>query len=125
MRSASPARTAACSGARRAGSVNGIDLGYVGEIAGVDPAPARALLEAGFVVVVAPLAIDVAGGGALNCNADTAAGALAGALRADAYVVITNVAGRPARPGDPDSVISRLTVAEAEATSPTAPSPKG
>jgi acetylglutamate kinase len=102
-------------GARRAGSVNGIDLGYVGEIAGVDPAAPRALLDAGFVVVVAPVAIDVGGGGALNCNADTAAGALAGALQADAYVVITNVAGVRRDPDDPDTVISRLTVAEAEA----------
>ncbi len=98
----------------RAGSVNGIDLGYVGEISGVDPAAARALLDAGFVVVVAPLAIDVAGGGALNCNADSAAGALAGALGADAYIVITNVAGVRRDPADPDSVISRLSVAEAE-----------
>src|ERR1700686_3003534 len=49
-------------GARRAGAINGIDLGYVGEIAGVDPAAPRALLNAGFVVVVAPVALDVAGG---------------------------------------------------------------
>jgi len=101
-------------GARRAGVLGGVDLGY-GEIAGVDPAPARALLEAGFVVVVAPLALDVHGGGALNVNADTAAGALAGALRADAYVVITNVAGVRRDRADPDSVIPRLTTAEAEA----------
>lgn len=101
-------------GARRAGAVNGIDLGYVGEISGVDPAAARALLAAGFVVVVAPLALDVDGSGALNCNADTAAGALAGALRADAYVVITNVAGVRRDLADPDSVIERLTVAQAE-----------
>jgi acetylglutamate kinase len=101
-------------GARRAGSVGGVDLGYVGEICGVDPAPARALLEAGFVVVVAPLAIDVEGGGALNCNADTAAGALAGALRADAYVVITNVAGVRRDQHDPGSVIPRLSLDEAE-----------
>src|SRR5947209_14425348 len=101
-------------GARRAGAINGVDRGYVGEISAVDPAAPRALLEAGFVVVVAPLALDVAGGGALNCNADTAAGALAGALRADAYVVITNVAGVRRDPGDPGSVIPRLTLAEAE-----------
>jgi len=102
-------------GARRAGVLGGVDLGYVGEIAGVDPSPARALLEAGFVVVVAPLALDVQGGGALNVNADTAAGALAGALRADAYVVITNVAGVRRDRDDADSVIARLTTAEAEA----------
>ncbi|MBV9408578.1 MAG: acetylglutamate kinase [Candidatus Eremiobacteraeota bacterium] len=100
--------------ARRAGAVDGVDLGYVGEIASVDPAAARALLDAGFVVVVAPLGTDVAGGGALNCNADTAAGALAGALGADAYVVITNVAGVRRDLHDPGSVIPRLTVAEAE-----------
>ncbi len=102
-------------GARRVGAVNGVDLGYVGRIEGVDPALLRALLEAGFVAVVAPLALDVAGGGALNCNADTAAGAIAGALRADAYVVITNVAGVRRDLHDPGSLIPRLTVAEAEA----------
>ncbi|HEV3087222.1 MAG TPA: acetylglutamate kinase [Candidatus Elarobacter sp.] len=101
-------------GARRAGTLGGIDLGYVGDIAGVDPAAARALLDAGFVLVVAPLAVDVDGGGALNVNADTAAGALAGALRADAYVVITNVAGVRRDVDDPASIIPRLTVAEAE-----------
>lgn len=101
-------------GARRAGTLGGVDLGYVGDVAGVDPAVARALLGAGFVVVVAPLALDVDRGGALNCNADTAAGAIAGALRADAYVVITNVAGVRRRRDDADSVISRLTVAEAD-----------
>ena len=100
--------------ARRAGAVDGVDLGYVGEIAAVDPAAARALLDAGFVVVVAPLGTDVTGGGPLNCNADTAAGALAGALGADAYVVITNVAGVRRDLHDLGSVIPRLTVAEAE-----------
>ena len=100
-------------GARRAGAIGGVDLGYVGEITAVDPAAARALLDAGFVVVVAPLALDVDRGDALNCNADTAAGAR-GALLADAYVVITNVAGVRRSVDDPDSVIPRLSVAEAE-----------
>jgi len=101
--------------ARRAGRVDGVDLGYVGEIEHVEPAAVRALLEAGFVVVVAPLALDAADGAALNCNADTAAGAVAGALAADAYVVITNVAGVRRDRDDPNSVIPRLRVAQAEA----------
>ncbi len=87
--------------ARRAGSINGVDLGFVGEIATVDPAPVAALLDAGFVVVVAPLGLDADGGGALNCNADVAAGAIAGALQADAYVVLTNVAGVRRELADP------------------------
>ena len=43
--------------------------------------------------MIAPLGLDRAAGVALNLNADTAAGAIAGALQADAYVVLTNVAG--------------------------------
>ena len=101
--------------ARRAGAINGVDLGYVGEIADVDPTSLIALVDAGFVVVVAPLGTDVDGAGALNCNADVAAGAIAGALRADAYVVITNVAGVRRDVDDPATVIPRLTIAEAEA----------
>jgi len=101
--------------ARRVGSVNGVDLGFVGEIVRVEPGPVAALVDAGYVAVVAPLGLDEGGRGALNCNADVAAGAIAGALRADAYVVLTNVAGVRRDLADPDSVIPRLTVAEAEA----------
>jgi len=100
--------------ARRAGSINGVDLGYVGEIVGVDPAPIAALAAAGYVVVVAPLGLDEGAESALNCNADVAAGAIAGALAADAYVVLTNVAGVRRDVGDPNSVIPRLSLADAE-----------
>lgn len=100
--------------ARRAAAVEGVELGEVGTIDAVDPRPVSALLDAGFVVVVAPLALGP-DGGALNCNADTAAGAVAGALRADAYVVITDVAGVRRDVRDPDSVIARLGPAEADA----------
>ncbi len=101
--------------ARVADPVEGVGLGYVGTIVGVDARPVTALLDAGFVVVVAPLALDEAGAGALNCNADTAAGAIASALQADAYVVITDVAGVRRDLHDPDSIIARMTLAQAEA----------
>jgi acetylglutamate kinase len=100
--------------ARRAGTINGVDLGFVGEIASVEPDLLEAVLGAGYVAVVAPLGLDVDTGEALNCNADVAAGAIAGALEADAYVVLTNVAGVRRTLSDPRSVIPRLTVAEAE-----------
>jgi len=77
--------------ARPAMPVGGVPLGYVGDIECVEPALVRALLTAGFVPVVAPLAVAADAAHALNVNADTAAGALAGALAADAYVVVTNV----------------------------------
>lgn len=67
-------------------------LGRVGEVDKVDPALVECLLAGGFVPVVAPVASDAAGQ-PLNINADTAAGALAGALRADYFVLISDVPG--------------------------------
>jgi acetylglutamate kinase len=101
--------------ARRAAPIGDVDLGFVGTIAAVDPAALIALLDAGFVAVVAPLALEVDGADPLNCNADTAAGAIAAALRADAYVVLTDVPGVRRDLNDPGSVIARLTTAQAAA----------
>jgi len=97
----------------RMGVLEGTDLGFVGDAPAVDPALLRALIGAGFVPVVAPLGIDPLSGAALNINADTVAGAIAGALQADAYVVITNVDGIRRDVADPGSVLDRITLAEA------------
>lgn len=67
-------------------------LGLVGEIVRVDAKLPRCLLDAGFVPVVAPVASGPCGE-ALNINADTAAGALAGALDAEYFVLISDVPG--------------------------------
>ena len=67
-------------------------LGLVGEIVAVDPELPRCLLAGGFVPVVAPVASGP-DGEALNINADTAAGALAGALGAEYFVLISDVPG--------------------------------
>lgn len=69
-----------------------IDLGFVGEPELVDPRVLYALLGAGLVPVVAPV-----GGGAegeiFNINADTAAGAIAGAVQASRLLMLTDVPG--------------------------------
>lgn len=67
-------------------------LGLVGEVEAVDPALILCLLEGDFVPVVAPVA-NGPDGQALNINADTAAGALAGALAADYFILISDVPG--------------------------------
>jgi acetylglutamate kinase len=100
--------------ARRATSPSGEDLGFVGEITAIDPAPLQALLDGGFLPIVAPVAISEDSAHAYNVNADTAAGAIAGALRADAYITLTNVARVLRNPADPSSAISKLTIAEAQ-----------
>src|SRR5579875_2041500 len=89
-------------------------LGAVGEIVEVRPRIVRALIEAGFLPVVAPLALDRdQPTGRLNVNADTAAGALAAALRADAYIVVTDVPRILRDRNDPTSGIEALSAAEA------------
>ena len=100
--------------AERALSPSGRDLGYVGEIVAVDPGPLRALLDAGYVPVVAPLAIDASSTHAYNVNADTAAGAIAAALQSDAYVALTNVPRVLRDPRDAGSAIESISVEEAQ-----------
>jgi acetylglutamate kinase len=99
--------------ARRAVSPSGGDLGYVGDIVRVDPQPLLALLRSGFVPIVAPLAIEERAGCAYNVNADTAAGAIAAALRASAYVVLTNVERVRRDPEDASTGLTQLSISEA------------
>jgi acetylglutamate kinase len=99
--------------AERAFGSNGTDLGYVGAIAAVDAQLLQALLDAGFLPVVAPLAVARDASQAYNVNADLAAGAIATALRANAFVAVTNVPRVLRELGDPSSGIERLTPDEA------------
>ncbi len=99
--------------AERALGIRGENLGYVGRIVATDASPLRALLGAGFVPVVAPLAISRDGAHAYNVNADIAAAAIASALKADAFVAITNVRRVFQDPDDPASGMDRLTSDEA------------
>lgn len=67
-------------------------LGLVGEVHTVDTGVARVLMDAGYVPVVAPVAM-AEDGTSLNVNADTAAGAMAGALGAECFVLVSDVPG--------------------------------
>jgi acetylglutamate kinase len=99
--------------ARRAISPSGFDFSFVGEIVSVDPSPLHTLLEAGYLPIVAPIAIDEKAEHAYNVNADTAAGAIAAAIKADAYVALTNVERVLRDPNDPASAIDTLSVSDA------------
>jgi len=71
------------------------ELGYVGQIAKVDPAPLRLLLDAGYMPVVAPISFGVFRERVtlLNVNGDAAAGEIAAALAADSLIFLTDVDG--------------------------------
>lgn len=67
-------------------------LGLVGDVHTVEAGVVRALLDAGYLPVVAPVAMGPEGT-SLNINADTAAGAMAGALQAEYFVLVSDVPG--------------------------------
>ena len=69
-----------------------LDLGFVGEPESVDPKVLRLMMGADIVPVVAPVGADE-NGQTYNINADTAAGAIAGALGAERLLMLTDVAG--------------------------------
>lgn len=71
-----------------------VDLGFVGEPSRVDPTLVQALIHADqdYVPVIAPIGIGE-DGQTYNINADTAAGALAGALKAKRFLLLTDIEG--------------------------------
>ena len=83
---------------------SGGDIGFVGEIVEVRTALLEALLDAGFLPIVAPLARGTDGREGTtpliyNINADVAAGSIAATLRAEAAVFLTDVPGVRGREG--------------------------
>lgn len=69
------------------------DLGLVGDPTTINVAMIRDLLSIGLIPVIAPVAYNEEGGGSLNINADTAAGAIAESLKADRLLLLTDVTG--------------------------------
>ncbi|NEX93779.1 acetylglutamate kinase [Caulobacter sp. 17J65-9] len=88
-----------------------VDLGFVGEPKDVDPQLIEALIyaEVDYVPVIAPIGVSEEGE-TYNVNADTVAGAVAGALRAKRMLLLTDVPGVLDKNGE---LIRQMTVAEA------------
>jgi acetylglutamate kinase len=86
-------------------TADGEDLGFVGDVTKVDPAIVNGSLEAGFLPVVATVAAGEDGTTAYNVNADTAAARLAIALKAEKFILLTDVPGILKDVADPKSLI--------------------
>jgi len=91
-----------------------IDLGFVGKVTSVNAKLLDLLCTADTIPVIAPLARDKTGA-KLNCNADTAAGEVAAALKAEKLVVVSDTHGIRRNPKDPDSLIPQVTENEIKA----------
>lgn len=89
-----------------------VDLGQVGEVAAVDPALVRAVSDDGYIPVIASIGIGQ-DGTSYNLNADTAAGALAVALGASKFILLTDVDG-VYRDREAKTLLSELPRADAE-----------
>ena len=69
-----------------------LDLGFVGEPTKINPSPIEESIRKGKIPVIAPLGVDQ-NGNTFNINADTAAGALAGSLKASKLLLLTDIDG--------------------------------
>ena len=86
-----------------------VDLGFVGNVAVVDPTMLQRLVAEGIIPVVATIGADAAGQ-AYNINADTVAGALAEALAAEKLIFLTDVEGLRVVPDDPTTLIHQANL---------------
>lgn len=89
------------------------ELGFVGEVARINPGILQGLLDDEFVPVVATIGTDEHGQ-AYNINADTVAGAIAEALGAEKLVYLTDIEGLRRDVDDPNSVIAQTTADQLE-----------
>ncbi len=88
------------------------DLGYVGDVTDVNIKPILDLLDGGYIPVISTLGSG-AQGETLNINSDIAAAAIAGALKAQRLIMMTDIAGVLRNKGDLSSLVGEMTVAEA------------
>lgn len=92
---------------------DGRDIGYVGNITNVDTKIIDTLIENGYVPVIAPIGMDE-NYQAYNINADDAACAIAEALGAEKLAFLTDIEGVYKDPKDPSTLMSVLTLEDAE-----------
>ena len=88
-------------------------LGYVGAITDINPRPILDVLEKGYIPVVSTLGCD-AEGNVYNINADTAAAKIAGALKAESLITLTDIAGILRDKNDPSTLISHIDINETQ-----------
>lgn len=86
-------------------------LGYVGEITKINTAPILDLLEKGYIPVVSTIGCD-GENHVYNINADTAAARIAGALKSENLILMTDIKGVLRNKDDPETLISRIYVSE-------------
>ncbi len=87
-------------------------LGYVGEITDVNIQPILDVIDKGYIPVVSTVGCD-GDGNTYNINADTAAARIAGELKAECLISMTDIEGILRDKNDPSTLISKIYVSDA------------
>ena len=90
-----------------------VDIGYVGEIVKVDTTILEDLIERDYIPVIAPIGVDDKGN-SYNINADDAASFLAGALKAEKLLLLTDIEGVYKDYNDKSTFLSSIKADEAK-----------
>ncbi len=88
------------------------ELGFVGEVTNVNTQPILDVLENGYIPVISTVGCDNEGH-TYNINADTAAARIAGMLKAESLISMTDIAGILRDKDDPSTLISKINVSDA------------
>ena len=88
------------------------ELGFVGDITDINIEPITDVIEKGYIPVISTVGCDK-NGNVYNINADTAASKIAGILKAEGLILMTDVAGILKDKDDPGSLIPKILVSEA------------
>lgn len=88
------------------------ELGYVGEITNVNVQPILDVLEKGYIPVISTVGYDDEGN-SYNINADTAAARIAGQLKCESLISMTDIAGILRDKNDPSTLIPKIYVSDA------------
>jgi acetylglutamate kinase len=98
---------------RETGERAHVDFGHVGDVVEINSRLLTVLLDQGYLPVVSSLGAD-SEGTVFNINADTIASEIAIQLKAEKLILLSDVEGLYLRSGEPETKISRITVAEAD-----------
>lgn len=91
--------------------VDGVDLGYVGEIKSINTKLLSYLVQDEYIPVIAPIGVGD-DGQSYNINADTVAGEIAAALSAEKLIFLTDIDGIRTEPKNPETLMHTITVGE-------------
>ncbi len=89
-----------------------VRLGYVGDITKINIECVEDLLQKGYIPVISTIGCD-GDGNAYNINGDTAAARIAGALKAERLIMMTDIAGLLKDKDDPSTLIPEVTISQA------------